>query len=170
MKEDNEEINKTISNKYGNLVLWFFYKEVILYYEKKVLPSPLGFHVSNKDVTEYLSALNAFFDCVPSSVTIMPPTSYRTTPVSFFIMHRAYDRMSGRGLSILASFLWHLRNSFAHGRFEFNLIEGQEYLCVYDIKVRGGKKGIELSMIAQAPIDSFIFLINTIKKSQKVEK
>lgn len=149
--------------------LLYFYKEVILHYELNVSPAPLGFHISNKDVTGFIQSIGMFFYCAPSSEILSYPDSYKTKPKSFFLQYLARDNTSGKDLSTLASCLFHLRNSFAHGRFEIVQIENQEYLCVYDIQSRGRKRE-KVSMIAQAPINVFLPLIEVIKKSQKIER
>lgn len=149
--------------------LLYFYKEVILHYELNVSSSPLGFHISNKAVSDCIQSMGMLFYCAPSSETLPYPSDYKTKPRSFFLQLIAKDNTIGKELSTLASCLYHLRNSFAHGRFEIVQIEDQEYLCLYDIKSKGRKRGL-LSMIAQAPIDKFILLIEIIKRSQKNEK
>lgn len=152
-----------------DFLLLYFYKEVILYYEQKVLLSPWGFHISNKDVSSFIGLYNIDFECVSTSTQIIPPPDYKKRPCSFFHLQTAYDRQTRTHLSTLASFLYHMRNCFAHGRFEIVDIDGLKYLCVYDIKNKG-KKGEEISMMAQAPISVFLCLIEIVKRSQKIER
>lgn len=153
----------------NDFLLLYFYREVILYYEQKVLPSPWGFHVSNTVVTSFIGSNNIDFKCIPTSTPIIPSPNYKKKPCSFFHLQNAYDRQTKSHLSTLASFLYHIRNCFAHGHFEIADIDGLQYLCVYDIKKKG-KKGEEISMMAQAPIFVFLCLIEIVKRSQKIER
>jgi hypothetical protein len=142
----------------GDKELLFYYKDIILYYENEVKRNSKGFRSQTKKFVDFLRKENLHF--IVQQGTIMSPSSYETCEESFVIFKNA------NGYSRFASFFYHLRNAFAHGRFLKRTIGTGVYILLEDEVKRGSNKG-QLSMIAQIPIKKIGELVAIMKESRK---
>ena len=140
------------------LELLYFYKNIILYYEREVNRYPKGFYITNRDFSAFMHRLGTSVSNVEGTEVIVAPDSFKVRKCSFFIQKR-FNKMS-----ILASLLAHFRDSFAHGYYSKVKIGEVDYLCLEDYSARG-----KLSMVAQMPFKQFVPLVELIKKIQKKE-
>ena len=130
------------------------YKEVILYYEKKLLKEKTGFN--RKRLNNYLKIKKIDL----SSKGVAGSNDFRNKNVSFF--HFKKDNK----LSEIVSLFKHLRNCFAHGNVEKINIEGKPYYCFEDKYTSGKRKG-QQSMIGQIPQKDFKGFLQELKENQK---
>lgn len=135
--------------------LQFGYKDVVLYYEKKLIKEKTGFN--RKRLDNYLKDKKIDL----SSKGVVGNNDFKNKNVSFF----QYDKDDK--LSEIVSLFKHLRNSFAHGNVEKTYINKRPYYCFEDCYTAGKKKG-QQSMIGQIPQRDFKGFITELKENQKV--
>lgn len=143
-------------------IIQFIFEDIILYYEREIATNPKGFKKADPMFSSFLRTLNAEFSYHEGDNHIVAP--YKRESKTFFAI-KPVNKDSKR-LSILASFFAHLRNSFAHGHFSVELINGKRYLCMEDKYTNGRKKG-ELSMVAQLPVEKLRPLVELLKQIKK---
>ena len=133
--------------------LLFYFKEIILYFERVVAINPKGYRSQRKVFVDFLKKEKISFIYMDTkSITV--PDSYKTFKEAFVIIKRA------RNYSRFASFLYHMRNSFAHDHFYKMRIGNTIFLGLEDHNDKG------LSMVAQIPIKRLNTLLDIIKQSK----
>lgn len=155
MKENTAETDV------ANYELLYFYRDVVLFYERHVINNPLGYYVNDSRLVECLAKLGTKIILCNNSNIIVRPDSYKNKPETFIFLKPI--TIDSRRMSTLASFFGRLRNGFSHGTFSKVSIEGQEYICIEDYYSRRRK---QLAMIAQIPVASFTILVELIKQIQ----
>lgn len=138
----------------GDKELLFFYKDVILYYENVVKNESKGYDSRKKRFVEYLKENDIHF-IYSRAKTIDIPSTHQNNPKSFIIFKQT------KGYSRFASYLCHVRNSFAHGLFSKERDGNVVYLRMHDINNKGN-----LSMVTYIPIKQFAEIIMLIKQSK----
>ena len=139
----------------GDKELLYFYKEIVLYYEKEVKGKQTGFNSRLRFFAKFVNEQKIHFVLFENRQIEMP-NQYKNDHYSFIHFKQTNNH------SRFASFLFHARNCFAHGRFSKVRIGNQIYLCMEDINNRGN-----YSMVAQIPIRQFPALLELIKQSRK---
>ena len=141
----------------SNIELSYFYKEVILFFEKMIKPQSFCFNLSDVQVQAILFFAGIVLDVIPNNSIIDPPIEYKNQPCSFVLI-----KNSGDDNSILISFLRHLRNSFSHDHFIKLEFDGEPYFCMEDYNRRK-----QLTMVLQLPYKKFFLLVEAIKQNCK---
>ena len=145
----------------NNQELLFFYKKVILYYERVVAPSPHGYRITDNRIQQFLNSKGIYFRQVKGG-ELSCPKLYKENSEYFIVFKQSSE--NGQVLSQIPCMLKHLRNCFAHGHYCKIVLDGVPCYCMEDI--RNGKAH---TMYAQIPVNMFHELI-TIAHSLKDNK
>lgn len=134
--------------------LLYFYNEIILFYEKELKNQKVSFDLKRNNFSEFLRTSDTHFQYIRSN-QITAPANYQKEPSSFIVFKQA------RKYTRFMSFMYHVRNCFAHGHFSKIRIGKIVYICMEDYNSRNN-----CSMVAQIPIKILPKIIDQIKNSQ----
>lgn len=154
--------NKCHEKTPSDIELTYFYKGVILFYEKEFAVDKLSFLLSEEQVRALLSYSNIDNSIIPENGVFPVPKMYKKQAKAFIILKK---HVSGGEHSFLVSFIRHTRNSFAHGSFSKIEIDGITFLCLEDYSQKKRKP----TMIAQLPLSKFYLLVEAIKGNVRTQ-
>ena len=141
--------------KFEPLILYYFYSEVLLYFENEVKKRPTGFRITDSTIRLYLVSNGIYPSVVDNKQELDIPDDLGQSRKPFITCRK------NSKYSILVSFLEHCRNCFAHGLFSLYDVDGELWVSLKDKAPRGGG----VSMVAQMPFIVFFGLMRLVKKA-----